>query len=196
MNAGSQMLAERSRAGDQERLQQNWLLLLAMGLILIGFGAVVIAEPFVATGAVVQILGVLLVFAGIFQVASSVWGRRWQGFILHLLTGVLYLFLGIFMIENTAEAAAGLTLLVAISLLVSGVLRIALSLTQRFDCWAWVLVTGVVSVILGAAIWRHWPNSANWVIGLFVGIELLFSGLSWVMVALRVRAEPKGPLAA
>lgn len=195
MNAGSQMLADRPGVDDRERLQQNWLLLLAMGLALMVLGAAVIGEPFIATGAVVQILGVLLVLAGIFQVASSIWGRRWRGFFLHLLTGVLYLFLGIFMIENTPEAAAALTLLVAISLLVNGVLRIALSLTQRFDGWAWVLLNGVVSLLLGASIWRHWPYSGAWVIGLFVGIEMLFSGLSWVMVALRVRSEPKGPLA-
>ena len=100
------------------------------------------------------------------------------------------------MIENTAEAAAALTLLVAVSLLVGGVFRIALSVSQRFDDWSLVFLNGVVSVMLGAAIWRHWPFSGFWVIGLFLGIEMLFGGLSWVMLALRVRVEPKAPLPA
>src|SRR5262249_51052093 len=160
---------------------------------LIVLGWAVIGEPFVATAAAVQILGMLLVIGGIFQVASSFWGRKWRGFLLSLLAGFFYLFLGWLMIENTAEAAAALTLIVAVSLIVGGVFRIAVSLSQRFDGWVWVLLNGVISLLLGVFIWRHWPSTALWVIGLFLGIEMLFSGLSWVMLALRVRSLPKEP---
>ena len=68
------------------------------------------------------------------------------------------------------------------------ILRIGLSVAERFEGWGWVLLNGVVSVILGAGIWREWPLSGLWVIGLFVGIEMLFGGLSWVMLGLAVRA--------
>ncbi|HVS38042.1 MAG TPA: DUF308 domain-containing protein, partial [Gemmataceae bacterium] len=99
------------------------------------------------------------------------------------------------MIARTDEGAAAFTLLAAGCLLVSGVFRVVLAVYQRFDGWGWVLLNGVVSFILGAAIWRHWPSSSEWVIGLFLGIEMLFGGWSWVMLALRLRSLPKEPLA-
>ena len=71
------------------------------------------------------------------------------------------------------------------------------SLSSSFSAisgWGWVVLNGVISVILGAAIWRQWPLSGLWVIGLFVGIEMLFSGLSWVMLGLAVRSAPKAVL--
>ena len=193
------MFADRPGVVERERLQQNWALLLLMGVALIVVGAAVVSEPemtFLATNLVVQVLGVLLVLGGIFQVAGSFWARRWRGFFLQLLSGVFYLVVGVFMIGKTDEAAAAFTLVVACALLVGGVLRILLSVLLRFDGWGWVLLNGVISVLLGAAIWRHWPDSGEWVIGLFVGIEMLFGGLTWVMLALRVRSEPKAPLPA
>jgi uncharacterized membrane protein HdeD (DUF308 family) len=85
---------------------------------------------------------------------------------------------------------------VAACLLVGGILRIVVSLVERFEGWGWSLLNGVVSLLLGAVIWRQWPLSSLWFIGLFVGIEMLFSGLSWVMLALAVRSARKAVLAA
>jgi uncharacterized membrane protein HdeD (DUF308 family) len=65
-----------------------------------------------------------------------------------------------------------------------------MSVVERFDGWGWMLVSGLVSVVLGVAIWKQWPLSGLWVIGLFVGIEMLTSGLSWLMLGLAVRSAP------
>ena len=132
MNAETQMLSERPSVGEQERLQQNWVLLLAMGVALIVIGAAVVSEPemtFVATNVVVQVLGMLLVLGGIFQVAGSLWAGSGGDFSLHLLAGVFYLVIGVLMIGRTDEAAAALTLMVAAALLVGGVFRIVLSVS-------------------------------------------------------------------
>jgi uncharacterized membrane protein HdeD (DUF308 family) len=83
-----------------------------------------------------------------------------------------------------------LTFLIAACLLTGGVLRIGVSAVERFEGWGWVVLNGVISVVLGVGIWRQWPLSGLWVIGLFVGIEMLFSGLSWVMLGLAVRSTP------
>jgi uncharacterized membrane protein HdeD (DUF308 family) len=61
---------------------------------------------------------------------------------------------------------------------------------ERFHGWGWVLANGIVTLILGVLIWREWPESALWVIGMFVGIDMLFAGWSWVMTALAVRSVP------
>jgi uncharacterized membrane protein HdeD (DUF308 family) len=165
-----------------------------MGIALMFLGAAAIGSSFIATLATALVFGILLLTSALFQVVTALWGRSWRGFFLHLLAGVLYLITGLFMIENPLVAAMGLTLLVAACLLVGGILRIVLSVIERFDGWGWAFLNGIVSLLLGTAIWRQWPLSGLWVIGLFVGIEILFSGLSWVMLGLAVRSTPRGAL--
>ena len=180
--------------GEPDGLREISVYLLTMGIALIVLGVVAIGSSFVATIATVMVFGVLLLLGAIFQVVTAFWGRRWRGFFLHLLAGVLYLIAGLFMIDSPLEAALSLTLLVAACLLVGGILRIVMSLVERFEGWGWSLLSGVVSFLLGAAIWRQWPLSGLWVIGLFVGIEMLLSGFSWVMLGLAVRPTPGATL--
>jgi uncharacterized membrane protein HdeD (DUF308 family) len=61
---------------------------------------------------------------------------------------------------------------------------------HRFSGWPWVVLNGVITLVLGVMIWRQWPESALWVIGLFLGIDLVFSGWTWVLLALAVRSIP------
>jgi uncharacterized membrane protein HdeD (DUF308 family) len=180
--------------GELEGLREMSLFLLTMGIALIVLGVVAIGSSFVATMATMLVFGVLLLLGAIFQVVTAFWGRRWRGFFLHLLAGVLYLVAGLFLIDNPLEVAIGLTLLVAACLLVGGILRIVMSLVERFERWGWSLLSGIVSLFLGVAIWRQWPLSGLWVIGLFVGIEMVFSGLSWLMLGLAVRSPVKAAL--
>jgi uncharacterized membrane protein HdeD (DUF308 family) len=174
-----------------ESLREIWEFLLGMGIALMLLGIAAIGSSLIATFATVLVFGILLLLGAIFEVVTAFWGRNWRGFFVHLLTGVLYLIAGIFLINNPVGAALGLTLLVAVCLLTGGAVRIVLSLLERFDGWGWVVMNGIVSVLLGAAIWRQWPLSGLWALGLFVGIEMLFSGLSWVMLALAVRSGSK-----
>src|SRR5262245_57370536 len=162
-----------------------------MGIALMILGTVAIGSSLIATLATVLVFGILLLLGGLFQVVTAFWGRSWRGFFLQLLAGVLYLIVGVFMIDNPVETAVGVTLLVAAGLLVGGILRTVLSLVERFDGWGWALLNGVVSMALGAAIWRQWPLPGLRFIGLFVGIEMLFSGVSWMMLGLGLRSTPK-----
>jgi len=174
-----------------EDLREIWAFLVGMGVGLMMLGAAAIGSAFIATLATVLVFGILMLLGALFQVVTALWGRTWRGFFLHLLGGVVYLIVGVFIIDRPVEAAMGATILVAIGLLAGGILRIVMSLVDRFDGWGWMLVSGVVSVLLGTAIWRQWPLSGLWVIGLFVGIEMLTSGFSWLMLGLAVRSTPK-----
>jgi len=188
-----QATTDPSRLGlsKGEGLREIWPFLTGMGGALMVLGAVAIGFSLTATLATVLVFGILLLLGGLFQVVTAFWGRSWRGFFLHLLAGVLYLIVGVFMIDNPVETAMGLTLLVAAGLLVGGILRIVLSLVERFDGWGWALLNGIVALVLGIAIWRQWPLSGLRFIGLFVGIEMIFSGLSWMMLGLAVRSTPK-----
>jgi uncharacterized membrane protein HdeD (DUF308 family) len=115
--------------------------------------------------------------------------RNGRGFALHLLSAALYLLVGLFMLEDPGRAAAVLTLLLAASFLVGGLLRILSSALVQVPGWPWILLNGLVDLILGILILSGWPESSFWVIGLFVGIDLLFHGWSWIILGLTVRKQ-------
>jgi uncharacterized membrane protein HdeD (DUF308 family) len=164
-----------------------WWLLLALGLVSVIVGFLALSATFVATMASVIVFGVLLLVAGFTEVIHAVMVRNGKGFALHLLAAALYLLVGLFILEHPERAAAVLTLVLAASFLVGGLLRIIMSLVVRFAAWPWVLFNGVIDLLLGALIWSGWPESGLWVIGLFVGIDLVLHGWSWVVLALSVR---------
>ena len=186
----NQALAESPVAAlydERASLRRGWWLVLVLGLISVFVGLLAISSAFVATMASVVVFGVLLLVAGITEVVHALMVRSGRGFALHLLSAALYLIAGLFMLEDPVRAATVITLLLAASFLAGGVLRIIFSLAIRFAGWPWVLLNGVVDVILGVVILSGWPGSGLWVIGLFVGIDLLFHGWSWVILALAAR---------
>jgi uncharacterized membrane protein HdeD (DUF308 family) len=178
---------------ELQLLRQNWAWFAILGGVLIFLGCLAIGTPHVAGRAVVVVLSVALIIGGIAQAIGAFQSRPGKGFFLYLLIGVLYVVLGMLMIEHEIEALLLLTLLLAVSLLVGGVLRIVVALTERFHSRGWVLLNGVISVLLGIFIWRRWPWSGLWVIGLVVGVELIFNGLQWLMLGLAVRSVPREP---
>jgi len=167
-----------------------WGLALLYGAVLILLGCVALSSVFNATVATVVFLGILLMVGGVVHVISafSVRGARlW----LNLLGGVLYFAVGLLMVDHPIQAAAGITMVIAVAFMLGGAFRIAISLTERFDGHMWVLLNGLITLILGVMIWRQWPESSLWVIGLFVGIDLVMAGWTYVMLALAVSGSPK-----
>jgi uncharacterized membrane protein HdeD (DUF308 family) len=172
---------------ERASLSRSWPAFLALGVLSVVVGLVAIGSTFIATLASVKVFGALLLIAGVAEVIHAVMVRDLKGFALHLLAAALYLLVGLFILEHPVRAAEVLTLLLAASFLVGGLLRVVFSIAVRFQSWQWVVLNGVVDLALGILIWIEWPESSLWVIGLFVGIDLLFHGWSWVILALTVR---------
>ena len=181
-------------------LRRSWGWYLALGIVLIVLGTIAIGSTFVMTIASVFFFGWLLIIGGVMEVIHAFWHKRWAGFFLDLLTGILYVVAGWMMVSNPQESAVLLTLVIAMFLVFEGVFRIVASLAARYPHRGWVLFNGVISLILGISIWQRWPYSGLWVIGLFVGIEMLLNGWSLVMLSLSARNLPdevpadRGPL--
>jgi uncharacterized membrane protein HdeD (DUF308 family) len=175
---------------ERADLRRVWWAFLVLGLVSVLVGLLAISSAFVATMASVVVFGVLLLVEGVSEVVHAVMVRNWRGFALHLLAATLYLLVGLFLLEDPVRAAAVVTLLISASFFVGGLLRIVFSLAVRFPAWGWVLLTGAVDLILGIFLWTHWPEASLWLIGLLVGIDLLFHGWSWLFLALSVRAWP------
>ena len=169
------------------RLHSCWPWFFGLGILLIIAGACAIAVPHVMTQTAILVLGFLLVGGGVVQIVNAFVARSWRGFFVHLLAGMLHLLVGGLLIEHPLRAAEGLTLILAVAFLIGGAIRIVVTLLDRFPGWGWVMLNGAVTLFLGISIWRQWPESSTWVIGLFVGIDLLFNGWSWVMLGLLVK---------
>jgi uncharacterized membrane protein HdeD (DUF308 family) len=170
-------------------LRHNWGWLLALGVLQILLGATAIGVPILATVATALFVGWLFLAAGVAQVVHAFRGRGNKGFLLHLLSGLLYLAAGGLIVLYPMSGAFTLTAILAAFLLVEGGVRVWLGLQLRpADGWGWVLVSGVLGVFAGAMIWSQLPNSAVWALGTLVGINFLFSGVSLVSLALRTRS--------
>jgi uncharacterized membrane protein HdeD (DUF308 family) len=176
-------------ADELAHLRRVWLLLFILGLVTVLVGMMAISMPMLATLATALVFGWLLLIAGVTEVIHAVMVRKLSTFALHLLAAALYGLVGLFILEHPVKATAVLTLLLAASFLVGGVLRIIFSISQRFHSWQWVLLNGIVDLVLGVLIWNEWPSSSMWVIGLFVGIDLIFQGWSWMFLALTARTS-------
>ena len=174
-----------------EELHRHWALFLALGIALILLGGIGISASGLVTLASVVFFGWLLIIGGVGVTIHAFWASRWSGFFTQLLSGVLYLVVGWILVARPGIGAVTLTLAFAISLVVQGAFRIGAALSTRMDGWGSLLVSGIVTLVLGLMIWNEWPLSGLWVIGLFVGIDLLFYGWWLVSLALSVRRLAK-----
>jgi uncharacterized membrane protein HdeD (DUF308 family) len=172
---------------ERTSLRSRWWLFFMFGMVSVFVGLMAIGSPHVITSKSVAIIGVLMLVVGTTEVIHAVMVRNLKSFAIHLLSATLYLIFGVFLLEGPVQAVAVLTLLLAASFFVGGLLRIIFSLIEQFPAWRWVMLHGVVDLFLGVLIWSGWPESSLWVIGLFIGIDLLFHGWSWIILSLSAR---------
>jgi uncharacterized membrane protein HdeD (DUF308 family) len=166
------------------REHRLWFLILGIAFVVLGF--IAMGSAVAVTLVSVVFFGWLLVFAGLFQVVHGFARRRWSGFFLNLLAGVLYAVTGLLMVSNPAVAAATLTLMIAMLLIVAGTFRLFVAFSTPLQHRGWLIFNGAIAILLGVSIWDGWPFTGLWVIGTFIGIDLMFDGLSEMMLALSV----------
>jgi uncharacterized membrane protein HdeD (DUF308 family) len=170
-------------------IHAHWKLVLAQGIVMMVLGFLAVAEPNVATIAVGIFVGWLFFIGGIFR-AMSVWqSRGMPGFAWSLLTALLAIVLGLILIVRPLAGVLTLTMVLIAFFILEGITAIVLAVQHREHLWSWgwVLFSGIVDLLLAFLIWDGWPSSADWAIGLLVGINMLFFGLSLVMTALAAR---------
>jgi uncharacterized membrane protein HdeD (DUF308 family) len=171
-------------------LRHNWFWFVLLGFLLTVLGMAAISYSALTSVAAVLVFGYFLLIGGVFYIVGAFFTGAWGGFFLSLLAGVLYLATGFIVVEHPGEAALLYTLLLAVFFFVEGLFKIVAALAGRFRHRGWVLFNGVVTLALGVMIWRDWPLSGLWVIGLFVGINLIMSGVGYMMLGLSCRQIP------
>ena len=174
-------------------LRSSWWWFLLLGILLAVSGAAALIFPaltVVTSFASVVILGITLMVAGMATIVASFWAGRWSGLLVQLLVGILYLVAGIAIAEAPGKSAAMLTLFLASMFIVAGAFRAVAALVVRYPHWGWSLLNGVITLLCGVVIYRHFPESALWVIGVLVGVDMILQGWTWIMLSLAIRSIP------
>jgi uncharacterized membrane protein HdeD (DUF308 family) len=166
----------------------NWGWFLAFGLALVLLGVLAIVRSVAATVVSMLFFGWLLLFAAGIEVVQAIMVGKWAGLFQHWLSAALFGVLGTLIIWRPVVTAEILTLLIGAFFLVAGVFQLVTPFVISLPEWGWHALNGLITLVLGILILAQWPVSGLWVIGLFLGIELVFYGAAWVAVALRLRA--------
>jgi len=185
-------MSQGSLLAGIEAARRNWGWFLVLGLLLIVLGAATLPLALVMTTVYVWFWGVSLLIGGGFYLAALFAVRSWDGFFIYLLMGLLSLFVGLFCVMHPFEAEVQLTLILAILLVVGGSFRAISAAFLQYPGAIWSMLGGLIAILLGAAIWRHWPYDGIWFIGMMVSIDMIVQGASWVALALGLKSMPRG----
>jgi uncharacterized membrane protein HdeD (DUF308 family) len=168
------------------RAKSGWIV--ALGVVYAIAGVIALGSVVFATVVSVFIVGIMMLIAGVAEVFNAFQIKTWGKFFLWLLLGALYIVAGFVTFENPLLAAAVLTLVLGFSLLASGVMRIVLAFSMKDEMpWIWVAVSGVITLLLGLIILAHWPVSSLYILGLFLGIDLVIAGVGWIGIGLGLK---------
>lgn len=162
---------------------------LLIGALLIVLGIVAIAQPTVSTIFAETWFALILVSAGAAKLVYAFQTRNEGGFVWKLLLSILYTATGVMLFVNPLKGVLTLTLLLGSFVLTEGVFELILAFRLRpQQNWTWALGNAIITLLLGAMILFQWPFNAPWLIGTLVGVSVLFTGVSRVMLSLNARS--------
>jgi uncharacterized membrane protein HdeD (DUF308 family) len=190
-----QAVIEQRLAETRRLIAEKWGWFLALGIVLIVVGMAAIVFPLVSTIAAKIMLGWLFLIGGVFMVLHAFSSQGWQGFIWSLLIGVLYLIAGGYLAFFPLTGLLTLAILLAALFLAEGIAEIIMAFKVRpHEGWGFMLLSGIAALAVGVMIALDLPSSATWALGLLVGINLLFSGWSYIFLALAGRRIAEGKM--
>jgi uncharacterized membrane protein HdeD (DUF308 family) len=171
----------------------RWGWFVALGIVQIVVGMLCWVDVTAASFAGVFIIGALLVAGGIFQMVHAFAVRGWSGFLLYLILGALYIIGGFVLMAEPLRGSLIITLVIAVLLVVSGVTRLIVAATHRHMKGLWlVILSGVVSIVVGIVLYESLPWSSLWVLGTLIAIELIFFGIAWIQFGFALKKLHQG----
>ncbi|MFZ4077146.1 MAG: HdeD family acid-resistance protein [Legionellaceae bacterium] len=169
-------------------LQRNWGWLLGLGVLLLVLGCIGLGMTVGLTFVSMLFLGFLFIIAGFAQIIDVFKSHHWKGIVAHALIAVLYMLGGAMVIYDPILASAVVTALLAWMFIIIGITRLIMAIVLRHTSgWGWLLFGGLTAMILGVLILMQWPYSALWIIGMFIAIELIINGWSYIFISLAMR---------
>ena len=188
MTSTSDIQTPRSLASGIEPLRAKWGWIVALGAVYVVVGFIALGSVVTATAASVLVVGIMMVIAGVAEIINAFQVKTWGKFFLWLILGALYVVAGFVTVENPVLAALVLTLVLGAMLVASGIMRIIIAFSMKEGTpWIWAVVSGLVTLLLGLIILARWPVSSLYVLGLFLGIDLVVAGACWIGIGLGLR---------
>jgi len=173
-------------AGKIVKKASGWFIGMAVMFILLGILAIV--EPGVAGLAITILVGWLLIFGGAAHLVAAFSGGGAGRVIWQVLIGIVYIVGGFYFLTHPLLGLGSLTLLLAVIILMEAVFELIAYFRSRSESGSgWLLVNALITLLLGGLIWFHWPSSSVWAIGTLVGVNLLMTGISRLMLGLAAR---------
>jgi len=169
-------------------LRAKWGWIVALGVVYVIVGFIALGSVVMATVASVLVVGIMMIIAGVAEVINAFQIKSWGKFLFWGLIGLFYVVAGFMAFENPFLVATVLTLFLGAALVASGIIRLFLAFNMKRESpWIWVAVSGLITLVLGLLILAHWPINSPYILGLFLGIDLVVAGAGWIGMGLSLR---------
>lgn len=179
------------REAMRETVKRYSLWYLIQGVLLVVAGVLAIISPIIASVAIVFLLGWVLIISGVLQAVGLIGATNVPHFWLQLISAVLAVLIGVLLLRSPESSLLVMTMLLIVYFMVEGIAKVIFALTIRpFPNWGWVLASGLVGIILSFVLWANMPLTADWVLGLMLGILLICEGTALTYLAWRVHNAP------
>jgi len=182
--------ASAMREAMRETVRRYSLLYLVQGILMVVTGVLALIYPWIASIAIVRLLGWFLIISGIFQGIGVIGARQVPYFWLELISAVLAIVIGLLLLRHTDAGLLFFSVLFIVYFMVEGIVKAIFALTIRpFPNWGWVLASGLLGIVLSFYLWANLSTVSEWMLGVLFGILLVVEGAALSSLAWRVRRE-------
>ena len=169
-------------------LKRNWGWILGLGILFLVLGCIGLGMVVCLTLVSMFFFGALLIISGITHIIDVFKHKEWKGIIGQALIAVLYIAGGCVVFYDPFLASTLITALLAGVLIIIGITRIIMAIALKDSkSWGWLLLAGITAIVLGVLIIMQWPISGLWVIGMFIAIEMIVNGWTYIFIGLSLR---------
>jgi uncharacterized membrane protein HdeD (DUF308 family) len=182
--------AAAMRDAMRETVRRYSLWYLVQGILMVIIGVLALISPWMASVAIVRLLGWFLIISGVLQGIGLIGARQVPYFWLELISAVLAIVIGLLLLRHTDAGLLFFSLLLIVYFMIEGIVKVIFSLTIRpFPNWGWILGSGLVGIALAVYLWGNLSTVSAWMLGFLLGILLVVEGAALTSLAWRVRRE-------
>lgn len=182
-------MIHKNEIDNPSLIKRNWGWLLGLGILLVFLGFIGLGMVISLTLVSMYFFAALLFISALSHFIDVFKHRDWQGIFWQAIIGGLYLFGSASIFYDPFLASTLITALLALILIVIGIIRIFIALSSKgLKEKGWLLFAGIIAIILGLLILTHWPISGLWVIGMFIAIDMIVCGWTYIFIALAMKA--------
>jgi uncharacterized membrane protein HdeD (DUF308 family) len=182
--------AAAMRDAMRETVRRYSLWYLVQGILMVIIGVLALISPWMASVAIVRLLGWFLIISGILQGIGLIGARQVPYFWLELISAALAIVIGLLLLRHTDAGLLFFSVLLIVYFMIEGIVKVIFSLTIRpFPNWGWILASGLVGIALAVYLWGNLSTVSEWMLGFLLGILLVVEGAALASLAWRVRRE-------